>query len=350
MITTVRLGQRAIGRGYPCFIIAEAGVNHNGNLGKAMQMIDAAVQAGADAVKFQTFQTDAIVTRSAPKADYQLKHSPRLESHYDMLKRLELSAQAHHDLAQYCKRKGILFLSSALDEASSDLLEKIGVEAFKVPSSEITNLPFLEHLARKGRLMILSTGMSDLKEIRTAVETILNTRHCELILLHCVSNHPVEPAESNLLAMKTMASELNLPIGFSDHALGIEISLAAVALGACVIEKHFTLSRNLPGPDQKASLEPKELQALVRGIRTVERSLGNGRKEPAKSESHMADVMRKSLVAAINLPAGTKIAREHLVCKRPGTGLPPSRREEVIGRTVTRNVRAGSILKWNMFR
>ncbi len=350
MITTVRLGSRPIGKGYPCFVIAEAGVNHNGNVGKALQMIDLALKAGADAIKFQTFRSDQVVTRNAPKAAYQLKSTDHKESQYDMLKKLELSADSHRDLFAYCRKKGILFLSTPFSEESADLLDELGVQAFKIPSGEITNLPLLEHIARKGKLMIVSTGMSDLDDVRRAIDTIGATRHCELLLLHCVSNYPTKPEDVNLRAMKTMEEEFQLPVGFSDHTLGYEIPLAAVAMGACVIEKHFTLSRDLSGPDHKASLEPRELEAMISGIRKVEASLGTGKKQPARSEADTAHVARRSLVAACDLPAGTVIRREHIVCRRPGTGLPPARIQEVIGKKVARRVKEGSLLKWSMFQ
>lgn len=341
----IDISGRKVGQGQPCFIIAEAGVNHNGSIEMARQLVDVAVQAGADAIKFQTFKAERLVTPDAPKANYQLEATSAAETQYQMLRRLELSLEAHRELMAYCQQQGILFMSTPFDEQSADLLADLGVALFKIPSGEITNLPFLSHVAQKNKPMIVSTGMSYLGEVESAVRTIQETGHREMVLLHCVSNYPADPADTNLRAMHTMATAFNTLVGYSDHTLGIEVATAAVALGACVIEKHFTLDRNLPGPDHKASLEPEQLAALVRNIRTVETALGNGRKEPARSEANTAAVARKSLVAATHISEGTVLSKELIAIKRPGTGLPPTMRSYLVGRCARHDIEAGTLLQ-----
>jgi N-acetylneuraminate synthase len=337
-----------IGPGHPCFIIAETGVNHNGCLKMGRQLVDVAVCAGADAVKFQTFKADRLVTRQAPKAEYQLQTTDDSESQYEMLRRLELSAETHRELMAYCREREILFMSTPFEEESADLLDDLGLAVFKIPSGEITNLPFLSHVASKGKPLILSTGMSSLGEVETAVNTIEETGNNNLILLHCLSHYPADPADVNLKVMHTLERAFGVPVGFSDHTRGLEIPIAAVALGACVIEKHFTLDRNLPGPDHRASLKPEELAALVRGIRSVEAALGHGRKVPAPSEANTAAVTRKSLVAARDIEAGTMLTKEFISIKRPGTGLPPHMISHLTGRSVRIAVKAGTLLSLEM--
>lgn len=337
-----------MGLGHPCFVIAEAGVNHNGRLDLAKALIDAAVLAKADAVKFQTFRAESLVTREAPKARYQKETTDVQESQWEMLKKLELPEAWHYELKSYCQSRGILFLSTPFDEACADLLEKVGVPLYKIPSGEITNLPFLTHVAKKQKPIILSTGMSTLAETAEAVQTIYETGNRDLVLLHCVSQYPAEPGDVNLRAMQTLAKEFQVPVGFSDHTLGIEISLAAVALGAGVIEKHFTLDKTMTGPDHRASLEPKELCELVSGIRKVEASLGHGRKEPASCERDTAEVARKSLVAARTIRKGTSITAEDIAIKRPGTGLPPVTAVQLIGTKAKRDIPSGTLLNWEM--
>ena len=247
MRLAITIDSRRIGGGEPCFVIAEAGVNHNGDLELALKLIDVAAAAGADAVKFQTFSADRLASASAPKAPYQQATTEAKESQHAMLKRLELKPQAYARLMEHCRERGIMFLSSPFDEAAADLLDALGVAAFKVPSGEIVNLPFLEHVARKGRPIILSTGMSDLAEVKTAVDTIRAAGEDQIVLLHCVSDYPADPSEANLRAMATMAAACQCPVGFSDHSEGRAVAVAAIALGACVIERHFTLDRDLPG-------------------------------------------------------------------------------------------------------
>ena len=349
MVIELQIGGRMVGMNQPCFIIAEAGVNHNGDLNLAHQLIDVASQAGADAIKFQTFKAEHLATADAPKAAYQLETTNASESQFEMLRRLELDADAHRDLIAHCRDKHILFLSTPFDEASVDLLETLGVPAYKTPSGEITNLPYLSHVARKNKPMIVSTGMAFLGEVETAVRTIDGTGNYAFALLHCVSNYPANPADINLRAMQTMARAFNVLVGYSDHTLGVEVSLAAVALGACIVEKHFTLDRNLPGPDHQASAEPAELAALVRGIHIVEASLGDGRKQPSVSEANTASVARKSLIAACDIPAGIKLTEMMVAIKRPGTGLPPAMREYLIGRLTRASIPAGTLLNLDMF-
>jgi len=348
MVETVEIAGRKIGVNRPCFIIAEAGVNHNGDLRTAMELIGAASQAGADAVKFQTFAADRLVTREAPKAEYQKQTTSAAESQYEMLRRLELSAEAHRELMDYCREKGVLFLSTPFDEESADLLEELGVAAYKVSSGDITNLTLLAHLARKNRPMIISTGMANLSEVESAVLAVQNAGNHEFVLLHCVSSYPANPADANLRAMHTMRKAFNVPVGYSDHTSGIEVALAAVALGACVIEKHLTLNTSLPGPDHQASLEPNEFARMVKGVRIIEAALGTGRKEPTFSEANTSAVARKSLVAARDITAGTELTEEMIAIMRPGTGLPPAMRPELLGRVARTDIPAGTLLGLEM--
>jgi N-acetylneuraminate synthase len=346
----MEIGGRTIGSGSPCFLIGEAGVNHNGNLEMALQLVDVAVTAGVDAVKFQTFSAARVVVRDAPKARYQEEATGSDESQLEMLRKLELSPKAHREIQAYCQKRSILFLSTPFDEESADLLESLGVPAFKIPSGEITNLPFLAHVAQKRKPLIVSTGMSTMGEVAAAVDTIRLADNVAVALLHCVSAYPAQATDANLSAMRTMAKAFGVPIGYSDHTLGSEVALAAVALGACILEKHFTLDRSLPGPDHRASLEPDELRTLVRGIRTVESAIGHGRKEPMPAEADVAEVSRKSIVAARDIPAGALVTRDLLMMKNPGTGWPSSMLGQVVGRVTTKNIPADTLLTEEMFR
>ncbi|MFC1521681.1 N-acetylneuraminate synthase [Elusimicrobiota bacterium] len=349
MSDKIRVAGRIIGAGQPCFIIAEAGVNHNGDIKVARQLVDAAVAAGADAVKFQTFKADRLVATSASKADYQIVNTDSNESQLEMLRKLELTQAMHRQIMDYCRLKGVMFLSTPFDRDSVDYLDGLGVPLFKLPSGEINNAGFLVHVARKNKPLIVSTGMSDLEEVKAAEQAISEVGNKEVVFLHCVSNYPADPADANLRAMQAMSKALSRPVGYSDHTLGIEVSLAAVAMGACVIEKHFTLDKNLPGPDHKASLEPSELKALVKGVRTVEAALGHGRKQRMASEMSTAAVARKSLVAARDIAAGTLITKEHVAVKRPGTGLPPYMEAEIIGRITKKHIAFDSLFLMDMF-
>lgn len=334
----------------PVFIIAEAGVNHNGSLDLALKLVDAAKESGADAVKFQTFQAELLATRSAHKAAYQERMTSDSESQFDMLRRLELDAAAHQEIRQHCRKVGIQFMSSPFDEQSADLLESLDVPIFKVPSGEITNLPFLEHLARKGRPLIVSTGMSTLAEVEEAVRVVQAAGATQLTLLHCVTEYPAPYDQINLRAMQTLKTAFGLPVGYSDHTPGIEIAIAATALGAEVIEKHFTLDRSLSGPDHAASLEPAELAGMVRSIRHVEAALGNGIKTPAPCELTNMSVARKSVVAARELCAGHQLASGDLVIKRPGNGISPSLLPALIGRTLRMSLAKDQVISWDDMR
>jgi len=329
------------------FIIAEAGVNHNGSLELALRLVDAAKAGGADAVKFQTFQADLLATRSAHNAPYQERTTADVESQFEMLQRLQLDAAAHRHLIDHCRQVGIQFLSSPFDAQSADLLATMDLPLYKVPSGEITNLPFLEHLARKGRPLILSTGMSTLGEVEEAVHVLQDAGATQLTLLHCVTEYPAPYAEVNLRAMQTLKLAFGLPVGYSDHTLGIEIAVAAVALGAEVIEKHFTLDRSLPGPDHSASLEPDELREMVAAIRHVEAALGTGIKTPAPCELPNLPVARKSVVAARSLPTGHLLVTGDLDIKRPGNGLAPKLLPTLIGRTLRTGVAKDELIHWN---
>ncbi len=329
------------------FVIAEAGVNHNGSLDLALRLVDAAKASGADAVKFQTFRADLLATRSAHKAAYQERTTAHAESQFEMLRRLELDAAAHQCLIDRCREIGIRFLSSPFDAQSADLLAAMDVPLFKVPSGEITNLPFLEHLARKGRPVILSTGMSTLGEVEDAVNILQTAGASQLTLLHCVTEYPAPYAEVNLRAMQTLKCAFGLPVGYSDHTPGIDIAVAAVALGAEVIEKHFTLDRSLSGPDHAASLEPDELRQMVTAIRHVEAALGTGIKAPAPCELPNISVARKSVVAAHSLLAGHRLATSDLEIKRPGNGLAPKLLSALIGRTLRTDLAKDEIIRWD---
>ena len=328
------------------FIIAEAGVNHNGSIDLAERLIEEALRAGADCVKFQSFSAEKLVSRSAEKAQYQKRTTGGGDTQFEMLSRLELSEDDHRALIALCRDKGIQFLSSPFDEGSADLLDRLGVAAYKVPSGELTNHRFLRHLAEKSRPIILSTGMSTLAEVAEAVEIIVRTGNRQLSLLHCVTEYPAPVAEVNLRAMLTLADAFGFPVGYSDHTPGIEIAVAAVALGARIIEKHVTLSRDMEGPDHRASLEPQELKAMIQAIRNVEQALGNGIKAPAPCEMKNIAVARKSVVAERDIGAGERLSRDNVAIKRPGHGIQPRDLEKVMGLTVTADIKAGSVVTW----
>jgi N,N'-diacetyllegionaminate synthase len=347
-MAAIEIDGHKVGPGNPCFLIAEAGVNHNGDLDLGRELIRAAAGAGADAVKFQTFSADRLVTASAPKAAYQMERTDPAETQQSMLKHLELGAAEHRELMKECDRNGILFLSSAFDEESADLLDDLGVVAYKVPSGEITNLPYLRHLASKRRPLIVSTGMSDMDEVTSAVGAIRDAAEVPIVLLHCVSLYPAPSAGSNLFAMDTMRTAFGVPVGFSDHTEGTAVALAAVALGADMLEKHLTTDRSLPGPDHAASLEPEELRTLIAGIRAVESARGDGVKRPLPAEAATAAAARKSVVAGVDISKGTVISRQMLVVKRPGTGLPPGELATLIGRKARVAIPAGSMITREM--
>lgn len=338
------IGSIAVGDGQPCYVIAEAGVNHNGELARALALVDIAADAGANAVKFQTFSADTLVAESAPQFPYTAGRDEGALSQFEMLRRLELPREWHEPLRLWCQERQIQFLSTPFHESDADWLRHFGVPAFKIPSGEVTNLPFVRHIAGMGLPVIASTGMATIDEVAAMVEAIRETGNTQYALLQCVSDYPARPSDVNLRAMATMREAFGCPVGFSDHTLGIEISLAAVALGAVVIEKHFTSDRTLPGPDHRASLEPDELVALVRGIRNVEASLGTGVKEPAESELETRACVRKSLVAALDLPGGVILTAEMIDIRRPGGGLPPDALSQVVGRTLASPLARGAVI------
>lgn len=344
LLEKITIGHKRIGPHEPVFIIAEAGVNHNGDAEMARQLADIASEAGADAVKFQTFRSDQVATPSAPKADYQLRATDAGQSQQEMLKALELSHEDHISLRDHCQNKGLIFLSTPFDEGSADFLDELGVPAFKISSGEITNVPFLQHVAGKGKPVILSTGMSWLSEVDEAVRTLQAAGAKDLMLMHCVSKYPADPAEANLKAIQTMECAFQLPVGFSDHTTGTDVALAAVALGARVLEKHFTLDRNLPGPDHRASLEPHEFKSLVAGVRMVEQAIGHGRKEPSAGELETAAVARRSLVTACEIEPNTVLTKKMVAIKRPGTGMPPFMLSYIVGRTVKTRLAPGALI------
>jgi N,N'-diacetyllegionaminate synthase len=319
-------------------IIAEAGVNHNGDLDMAKQLIDAAADAGADSVKFQTFQADRLVTVSACKADYQNLTTDATESQHAMLKRLELSEEAHRALIAHCAVRGIAFFSTGFDTESIDLLRRLGQDHFKIPSGEITNLPYLCHIGRLGRNVILSTGMSTLGDIEAAIAALetAGTVRSLITVLHCTTEYPTPMNEVNLRAMQSLRVAFGTAVGYSDHTRGTEVSIAAVALGATVIEKHFTLDRNLPGPDHQASLEPDELRAMVAAIRNIEIALGDGVKRLTPSEAKNIPIARKSIVASRDIVAGEILSANNMAVKRAGTGISPMRWDEVVGQIARR--------------
>lgn len=327
-------------------IVAEAGVNHNGDIEMAHRMIEVAAESGADLVKFQTFTADGLVTRWAEKAVYQKQTTEATESQYDMLRRLELNRQMHESLMAHCRERGIGFLSTPFDTVSVDLLVELGIERFKIPSGEITNLPYLRHIGRYGKPIILSTGMAKLGEIEAALSILekAGTQKGLITVLHCNTEYPTPISDVNLLAMLTIRDAFGVEVGYSDHTLGIEVAIAAVALGATVIEKHFTLDRSLPGPDHRASLEPDELKKMVKAIRNVELALGDGIKRPTPSEAKNKPIARKSLVAGRPISKGEIFTQDNLSVKRPGTGITPMRWDELIGQTARKNYEKDEII------
>lgn len=333
------------------FVIAEAGVNHNGRLDLALRLVEAAAEAKADAVKFQTFRADRLASVAAPKAEYQSDQTGG-GTQLSMLRQLELSDDDHRAVVRHCRELGIEFMSTPFDAGSADFLVELGMRRIKVPSGELTNKPFIEHLAGLGKSLVVSTGMATLEEVKEALAWIKAVHDRRLLatsvtLLHCTSNYPAAPDDVNLRAMATLASETGFPVGYSDHTNGIAVATAAVALGAAVIEKHFTLDRGLPGPDHQASLEPADLVAMIEAIRVVERCLGNGQKEPRATEWAMRDVARRSLTLVKAMSSGDRLKADDIDILRPGNGIAPKFEREVIGRRLARELPAGTTLQWS---
>jgi len=340
----IKINNKLIGVGQPVFIIAEAGVNHNGKFSMALKLVDAAKKAGADAVKFQTFNTEEVVVCNAKKESYMKTND---KNQHQMLKRLELSASEFKKLAVYCAKKKIIFLSTPSERGNADFLEDLGVGAFKIGSGDITHIPLISHIAKKGLPIIISTGASYIHEISEAVRVIKAQGNNDIILLHCTSFYPAPYDQINLRALMTLQRKFKVPVGYSDHTLGSEVSVGAVALGACVIEKHFTLSRKLAGPDHKASLEPLELKDLVSKIRNLEQALGSSVKQPAKVEREERTLGRRSIVANTAIKKGIGIQKTMLGIKRPGTGLVPKYLSKVIGKKARRALKKDSLIKWS---
>ena len=327
-------------------IIAEAGVNHNGSIEMAKQLIDTAAIAGVDYVKFQTFKAEKLVTKEAKQAEYQQRNAAD-DSQYAMLKKLELSQAQHEELVSYCRQKGVRFLSTAFDLESIDYLHSVNLGLWKIPSGEITNYPYLKKIAQYGEPVIMSTGMCSMDDVEQAINVLLKnglTKE-QITLLHCNTEYPTPMPDVNLRAMLQMKEKFGVRVGYSDHTKGIEVPIAAVALGAEVIEKHFTLDRNLPGPDHKASLEPNELKAMVDAIRNIEQALGNGQKQVSKSEEKNMAIARKSIVAAKDIKKGELLTENNLTTKRPGTGISPMCWEEVIGTKAIRDFEEDELIE-----
>ena len=327
------------------YIIAEAGVNHNGSLELAKNLVDKAKEAGADCVKFQTFIASQIVSKNAVKADYQKKQTANSESQHEMLKKLELSFDDFIELNNYCKEIGIEFLSTAFDFESIDFLNQLGMQVWKIPSGEITNLPYLIKIAKLNKKVILSTGMSTMREIEDAVNILKDHGASELIILHCTTEYPTPYEDVNLNAMLAIKEKFGYEVGYSDHTMGIEVPIAAVALGAKVIEKHFTLDRTMDGPDHKASLEPSELKTMVDAIRNIELSMGTGIKEPADSEKKNIAIARKSIVANQSIKKGDILTETNITVKRPGDGISPMKWFEIIGTKATRDFEEDELIE-----
>lgn len=328
-------------------IIAEAGVNHNGDINLAKQLIEVASKSGADYVKFQTFKTELVISKDAKKADYQKENTDNKESQFEMAKKLELDKETHIELIKHCKMNGIKFLSTPFDLESIDLLFDLGVKLYKIPSGEITNYPYLRKVAQKQLSIIMSTGMANLSEIEQALDILLDNglKRNKITILHCNTEYPTPICDVNLKAMLTIKDAFKVNIGYSDHTLGIEVSIAAVALGATVIEKHFTLDRNMEGPDHKASLEPKELKEMVKCIRNIEIAMGNGIKKPSVSEKKNIPVARKSIVASRKILKGKVLSEENITAKRPGTGISPMRWNEILGRTAIKEFKPDDLIE-----
>jgi N-acetylneuraminate synthase len=344
MTPSVAIGGRQVGASAPVLVIAEVGVNHDGDLETALELVDAACDAGAGAVKFQTFDTSQLVTSAADLAAYQRERGGQIENQRELLAPLELGADEFETISRRCAERGVMFLSTPFDLQSAALLERLGVPAFKVGSGELTNLPFLTGLAAYGLPLLLSTGMATLEEVSAAV-AVITAQRAPLVLLHCVSSYPAPPEEANLRALDTLRDAFRVPVGYSDHCMGFEVSLAAVARDACVLERHLTLDRRRTGPDHAMSLEPEELAQLVREVRALEVSLGTGDKQPQPSELDTRLAARRSIVAARALEAGETLTLDGLAIKRPGGGISPSRLDEVVGRRLTQALGADQPLR-----
>jgi len=346
MLKQIKIANKSIGDGEKCFIIAEAGVNHNGELKLAKKLVDAAVNAQADAVKFQAFFPEESTSKFAKKALYQKQTTKKTESQFEMLKKLQLSKKELGELKEYCKYKNILFLCTVSDLEGADFIHSLDVDFLKVGSPDIINIPLLRHIAKWKLPIIMSTGMSGLSEVYEAVHTLKKEYNKKIVLLHCVSNYPTKYKDVNLRAMETLKKEFNCPVGFSDHTLGVEIAIAAVAMGAKVIEKHLTLDKNMEGPDHRASMEPLEFKAMIEKIKNIESALGNGIKKMALSEKEMLAKARRSLVAARDIKKGEKLTTKMLGIKKPFNGLEPKYLDDIIGKKIKKDLFEDEPITW----
>lgn len=348
MLKEIKIGDKIIGSSSPVFIIAEAGVNHNGDLDMARRLVEEAASCGADCIKFQTFKAERVVTAEAPKAKYQLGTTEKTESQLDMLRKIELKPDYHLDLKVYAENLGLIFLSTPYNLEDIDLLENIGVHAYKVASGQIIEPPFLRKIAKTGKPIFLSTGMATLAEIDTALRTIRDERHDEVVLLQCTTNYPSRIEDANLRVIQTYRSVFGCLVGYSDHTIGPESAMASVALGAKVIEKHFTLDKNLPGPDHSSSMTPEEFKSLVLKIHRTEAALGSEKKEPTESEKENSVGMRRSIVASCDIHKGEAITADNITFKRPATGLSPQFYDIILGKKASRDILSDELLQMDM--
>ena len=351
---SVKIGKITIGKKASCFIIAEAGVNHNGRLDLALKLVDAASDAGVDAIKFQTFKAEQLTTKAGEMAEYQKKNIGKVEPQLEMLRKLELKEEFYEPIIKRCRERDILFLSTPHGSFEAvDFLQKLGVPAFKFSSGDLNNLSVLQYAAKFKKPMIIATGMGTMEEVREAVDCIKKTGNNKIIVLHCTTNYPCSLSEVNLRAMQTMMRELDVLVGYSDHTLGVQVSVVAANLGACIVEKHFTLDRTMPGPDHKASIEPDELKELIEKIRKgaiekfekIEEILGSYEKKPTKSETTMIKTIRKSIVSVRPIRKGEIFSRENIDIKRPGTGIEPKYYFDVLGKKAKKNIEADKLIK-----
>ncbi len=343
----VKIGERWVGDGEPCFIVAEAGANHNRDLGMGKELIDVAAEAGADAVKFQTYSAETLYSKKTPKFSYLEKQTSK--DTWQLIKDVELPREWQGELQAWARKRGIMFFSSPFDYQAVDELEALDVPVYKIASFEIVDLPLIRYAAAKGRPMIISTGLATYEDVHDAVETCRGVGNKDIVLLQCASLYPAPPARINLRAMETIRRAFGVPVGLSDHTRGIHVAGAAVAMGACCVEKHFTLSRSLPGPDHPFATEPDELKAMVRQIREIEEALGDGRKVgPAPEEAEMHQKARRSLIAARAIPKGTRIERDMIAIKRPGFGIRPKLIDLVVGRVAKVDIEEDTVLTWDL--
>jgi len=345
----IQIGECCIGDDCPCFIIAEAGVNHDGSLENALKLVDAAAEAGVDAVKFQLFRVDEQVSVAAPTAEYQQDNSGA-KSMAEMAISYDLPWEAHREILEHCRKRGIKYMSSCFDQRAVDFLIELGGDCIKVGSGELTNYPLLSYMAKTGLPILLSTGMSTLEDVAGAVAHIQNSGDSPLALFHCVSNYPANPKSINLRAIQTLAQAFQVPVGYSDHTEGVAVAAASVAMGACIIEKHFTLDRSLPGPDHKMSLDPDQLKELVCAVRDAEAALGDGLKRPQPEELPILEVARRSLVASRFIARGEKLSDNNLTLKRPGTGIDPRAFDFVCGRSASVDISSDTLITWGMLK